>query len=223
MYRNAMSTTTAPSAIHGNPALSEPACSTISSERLAATTSSTPAAKLTKKWRLRSMRGPTPRHVMSLPESETSITSADAPRTVANIPHMIYASRRSTIHLPTVIIAPMKMLYKLRNVQHGFRGLYRVWSTEVQFPFQVLILVALLCLAAYVQLPPIEFAILLIAAFLALASEVANTALERLCDRLEPGHDERIAEIKDMSQAFVYVASIPVVVIVVLFIAPRLL
>ena len=169
------------------------------------------------------MRGPTPRHVMSLPESETSITSADAPRTVANIPHMIYASRRSTIHLPTVIIAPMKMLYKLRNVQHGFRGLYRVWSTEVQFPFQVLILVALLCLAAYVQLPPIEFAILLIAAFLSLASEVANTALERLCDRLEPGHDERIAEIKDMSQAFVYVASIPVVVIVVLFIAPRLL
>ena len=114
------------------------------------------------------------------------------------------------------------MLYKLRNVQHGFRGLYRVWSTEVQFPFQVLILVALLCLAAYVQLPPIEFAILLIAAFLSLASEVANTALERLCDRLEPGHDERIAEIKDMSQAFVYVASIPVVVIVVLFIVPQL-
>ncbi len=116
----------------------------------------------------------------------------------------------------------MKLLYKLRNVRYGFRGLHRIWKTEVQFPAQVVIVLVLLLLGILVRLPAVEFTILLIAAFLALGSEVLNTTIERLCDRLEPGHDERIADIKDMAQAFVYVASIPVVVVAVLFLGPRL-
>src|SRR3989344_6663953 len=90
MYRNATSTAMAPIAIHGSPALREPACSIISFERLYAITSKTPDAKLTKKCKFLSMRGPTPRQVTSLPDSETSMTSTEATSTDVKIMIVLY-------------------------------------------------------------------------------------------------------------------------------------
>jgi diacylglycerol kinase (ATP) len=62
--------------------------------------------------------------------------------------------------------------------------------------------------------------------FLAMAlvwlAEAFNTAIEKLCDRIEPGFDPAIGRIKDVSAGAVLIASFAAALIGVLTLAPPL-
>ena len=49
----------------------------------------------------------------------------------------------------------------------------------------------------------LDFSIVLVATGLMLVAEMVNTAIEALCDFVEPGHNEKIGIIKDVASAAV--------------------
>ena len=117
----------------------------------------------------------------------------------------------------------MGLWRKVYNFPHGFKGLYHVWRDEAQFPFQVFLVALAIVLALFLDVPPVEFLILITTLFLALGSEVINTAVEELCDKVEPGHHPHIGKIKDIAQAYVYVASVPAIIASAIILLPRLI
>jgi diacylglycerol kinase (ATP) len=49
----------------------------------------------------------------------------------------------------------------------------------------------------------LDFSIVLVASGSMLVAEMVNTAIEKLCDFVEPGHNEKIGIIKDVASAAV--------------------
>ena len=58
-------------------------------------------------------------------------------------------------------------------------------------------------------------------AFVVLAAELLNSAIEALADRISPGHDPAIGHAKDMGSAAVFLLMINVLVCWALILAPR--
>ncbi|CEF48977.1 unnamed protein product [uncultured bacterium] len=54
------------------------------------------------------------------------------------------------------------------------------------------------------------------------SAEALNTAIEWLCDKIEPNHDEQIRNIKDVAAAGVLLASIAAAIVGFLIFLPRL-
>jgi diacylglycerol kinase (ATP) len=66
--------------------------------------------------------------------------------------------------------------------------------------YKIVLSVVVLVLAA-VTGSWLDLAVVAAATGLLLAGELFNTALEQLCDIVEPGHDERIGAVKDVAAA----------------------
>lgn len=107
----------------------------------------------------------------------------------------------------------MRIILKAGDVRHGLRGLKVVWREEWHFKYQCAGALAGFMIVWLIDASPFE--LLLYAAFasLALASEIANTAIEDICNKIEPNLDPQIGMIKDMAQAFVLAMSLPVVLV----------
>jgi diacylglycerol kinase (ATP) len=90
-------------------------------------------------------------------------------------------------------------LRKLRTVLSGLR--YAViydFSVAYKLVLSALVVAAAVALRAWVDL----LLILVVTAFV-LVAEMLNSAIEALCDFVEPRHDERIKVIKDIAAAAV--------------------
>jgi diacylglycerol kinase (ATP) len=86
----------------------------------------------------------------------------------------------------------------LRKIGHAARGLaYAIRhdaSVAAILPVSAVVVVASIVLSRWVDL-----AIVSIVTVQALAAELSNTALEKLCDFVEPRHDRKIGAIKDVA------------------------
>jgi diacylglycerol kinase (ATP) len=60
----------------------------------------------------------------------------------------------------------------------------------------------------------VDFVVVVLATGLVLTAELFNSAVERVCDFMEPGHDERIGAIKDVAAAAVGVSIVAWLVVV---------
>ncbi len=109
------------------------------------------------------------------------------------------------------------MLQKtINSFKYALRGLVTVWQEERNFRIEsVTALIVSICMV-YFRFSFVESSILVIAMALVLLSEIVNTVIEDLCNKVEPKHDSVIGKIKDTSGAFVLVAVIGSVVVGVL-------
>lgn len=103
----------------------------------------------------------------------------------------------------------MKMVRKFGDMRRGARGLIAVWREEWHFKYQLLMALVAFFLAVCVGADPYQLVVLFATLCVAVASEIINTAIEDICNRITPDFDERIGAIKDMSQAFVIVSALP--------------
>jgi diacylglycerol kinase len=86
---------------------------------------------------------------------------------------------------------------KLRNVGRGlFYAVRNDRSVTLLLPVSVVGLAASAILARWV-----DVVVLVVVTGQALTAELMNTALEKLCDVVQSGHDERIGRIKDVAAA----------------------
>lgn len=96
----------------------------------------------------------------------------------------------------------------LKSLVYASRGLGTAWKEEHNFRLEAVISVLVLALAYFYQLNYLEFALVIIAVVLVLGAEILNTAVEDLCNKVEPNQDSVIGKIKDLMAAFVLVAVI---------------
>lgn len=103
-----------------------------------------------------------------------------------------------------------------RSFLNAFRGVFLMIKTERNFQIECIALLINLFLVFYFQLSSIDAALILIVSFGVLSAEIFNTAIERICDVIQPEFDKRIGFIKDVSAGAVILMAVISVIIGIL-------
>ncbi len=93
---------------------------------------------------------------------------------------------------------------------NGFRT---VWREENNFRIEVIVAVFVLLAVIAFRFSYGESAIVILAIALVLGGEIVNTAMEDLCNKVEPKQDHDIGKIKDTMAAFVLLSAFGSVVL----------
>ena len=100
--------------------------------------------------------------------------------------------------VPATHPRPYDPLRKCRVALHGLRLAMR----DTAVAYKLLVSVVLLAVA-FVQRSWVDFGLLLVATALVLAAELLNTAIEELCDYVQPDRAPQIGATKDIAAAAV--------------------
>jgi diacylglycerol kinase len=92
--------------------------------------------------------------------------------------------------------------HPIRKLRVVFSGLRYAVLNESSVAIEI-ILSALVLAGCFYYRQWLDFSIVLVASGLMLVAEMVNTAIEALCDFVEPGHNEKIGIIKDVASAAV--------------------
>ena len=90
----------------------------------------------------------------------------------------------------------------IRKLRVAFSGLRYAILNESSVAIEIA-LSALVLAGCFYYRQWLDFSIVLVASGLMLVAEMVNTAIEGLCDFVEPGHNEKIGIIKDVASAAV--------------------
>jgi diacylglycerol kinase (ATP) len=90
----------------------------------------------------------------------------------------------------------------IRKLRVAFSGLRYAILNESSVAIEIA-LSALVLAGCFYYRQWLDFSIVLVASGLMLVTEMVNTAIEGLCDFVEPGHNEKIGIIKDVASAAV--------------------
>jgi len=99
---------------------------------------------------------------------------------------------------------------------NAFRGVFLMLKSERNFQIEVLAFFINLFLILYLKLSTTDTVLILIVSFGVLSSEIFNTAIEKLCDIVQPEFDKRIGFIKDIAAGAVVVMTVLSVVVGIL-------
>lgn len=98
------------------------------------------------------------------------------------------------------------MLQKsINSFVYACQGLRTTWLEERNFRIEVFCTAVLAFFIIYFKFTLVESALCVLAMTLVLSAEVINTAIEDLCNFVEPEHNPVIGKIKDTTGAFVFI------------------
>ena len=101
----------------------------------------------------------------------------------------------------------------LSSFSFAINGIKIVWREEGNFRIQSFIAAFVVIFIFYYKFSLIEKSLVILAIVLVLAGEMINTAIEDLCNKIEPNSDSVIGKIKDIASGFVLLSSIGAVII----------
>lgn len=105
-----------------------------------------------------------------------------------------------------------------KSFLNAFRGVFAMIKTERNFQIEFLAFLINVFLIFYLKLSNLDAAIILLASVGVLSAEIFNTAIEKICDIIQPNFDKRIGFIKDISAgAVVLVAAVSVVISILVY------
>lgn len=100
-----------------------------------------------------------------------------------------------------------------RSFFNAFHGIFLMVKTERNFQIEVAAFLINLFLIFYLHLKILDAVLIIIASLSVLATEIFNTAIEKICDIVHPEFDQRIGFIKDISAGAVLLMAIVSVVV----------
>lgn len=103
------------------------------------------------------------------------------------------------------------------RMQFAISGIVIGLRAEKSLRFQVIVAIAVLAMLGILQPPLIWWAIIVLMIGLILFAELMNTAIEALCDFIQPEYHDQIKRIKDIAAGAVLVLSICSVLIGLMF------
>ena len=115
---------------------------------------------------------------------------------------MIFKIERGTIN-PTT--KTMKRLFK--SFTWAMNGVRTTWREEVNFRIEIIVAIIVIALAFYLNFSVLELMIVISCIGAVLGAEMLNTAVEDLCDLVEPGHNDMVGKVKDIMAGFVLIVS----------------
>ncbi len=112
---------------------------------------------------------------------------------------------------------------RVASFGHAFRGLAFAIRSETHVRIHLVAASAVIAAGFYFELSANEWCSIALAIGLVIASEILNTAIERLVDIVRPEHDVAAGRVKDVASSAVLVAALAAAVVGVLVFGPRLL
>lgn len=100
-----------------------------------------------------------------------------------------------------------------KSFRDALNGLKIVATEERNFKIEIFFSILVLLLAFYFGLTFIEKSVLILCIVLVLAGEIINTAVEDICNKIEPNEDNVIGKIKDIMAAYVLVSVFGAVIV----------
>ena len=91
--------------------------------------------------------------------------------------------------------------------------------------FRIMLLIGTLAVivSAIVQIELIEWCLIILCITIVLTAEALNTAIELICDHVNPNYDNRIGKIKDIAAGAVLISSIGAAAIGTMILGPYIL
>lgn len=96
---------------------------------------------------------------------------------------------------------------------NAFRGVFLMLKSERNFQIEVVAFLINLFLIFYFNLSTFDAALILIISIGVLSAEIFNTAIEKICDVVQPEFDKRIGFIKDISAGAVLLTTLASVIV----------
>lgn len=87
-------------------------------------------------------------------------------------------------------------------------GLCTVWREEVNFRIEFFVGMAVVALGFYFKLEIVEWVVIIGCITAVLSAEMVNTAIEDLCNKVEPNTDPAIGKVKDIMGGFVFTVAL---------------
>lgn len=112
--------------------------------------------------------------------------------------------------------------HRVFSVRAAIAGLGHALAHEVNLQFELAAAVAVVGLGLWLQLSPLEWAIIVLTILAVMSLELINTAFEHLADLSRPRLDPLVKVAKDVSAGAVLLASLGAIVVGVLVFAPRI-
>lgn len=100
------------------------------------------------------------------------------------------------------------MKHFLRRVGFALNGWRLFFASETNGRIQLGIALLVIAAGAYFHLAVLEWVAILVCIAMVLTLEMINSAIERLCNKIEPGLDKDIGWIKDVAAGAVLLAAV---------------
>ena len=110
----------------------------------------------------------------------------------------------------------------LRSFKFAFRGVGVLFREEHNAWVHLIAAVLAIAAGFIFRISLLEWALVAFAIGLVFAAEVFNSALERVCDIVQPAQDKRIGDIKDLCAAAVLLCAIAAAAIGLLIFLPKI-
>ena len=110
----------------------------------------------------------------------------------------------------------------LASAYHAFSGLMWVAPRTPSLRLGFVVVIALAAGGVLLRFTGVEIALLVLLGTVLLAVETLNTAIEMLCDFVEPARDPKIGKIKDVSAGATAVTEIGAAIVVAVLVWPHL-
>ena len=106
---------------------------------------------------------------------------------------------------------------------YAFRGVAEVFCREQNFKVHTLMGILAILLGFSFRVSPWEWCVLAVVIAMVTASEMMNTAIEKLCDVAEPNQNETIRVVKDISAGMVLICAIGSLVVGIIIFLPKII
>lgn len=112
---------------------------------------------------------------------------------------------------------------RIKSVTYAVKGFYLLITTEHSIMVQLTISALMCLLGFYLKISAIEWMFQILAIGLVLTAESLNTAIEAICDYIQPNFDKKIGFIKDIAAGAVTFAALTAVVVGAIIYLPKLI
>ena len=112
---------------------------------------------------------------------------------------------------------------RIKSLKFAIKGFWLLMTTEHSIMVQMAIGVLMSLVGWWLDISATEWILQILAIGLVLVAESLNTAVEKICDFIHPGYDDRIGFIKDISAGAVTFAAITAIIIGLIIYLPKFL
>ena len=113
------------------------------------------------------------------------------------------------------------LMHRLKSYKHARNGMRIMIFTQINARIELIAALLVIVLGLIVSLSLIEWAVIAIAIGTVLISEIFNTAMEFLLDRISPQYSQLVKNIKDIAAAGVLLSVILAIVLGLLVFLPH--
>jgi len=111
---------------------------------------------------------------------------------------------------------------RLKSFRYAFNGLRILINEEQNLRIQLILAILVIGAGFILNIEYTEWLAIIFCIGLVLTTEAINSAIERICDIVNPAKNENIKTIKDMSAAAVFISSVVAVIVGLVVFIPKL-